>query len=635
MKLHLSVFLSSVLLLALAACGGGKDTPGAGGATNVPTASAGPARTVSTGATVTLDGSGSLDTSGAALSYAWTLSTRPSGSSAALLAANTVAPSFVADVAGNYVAQLVVSNGTRSSAAVTVTISANLTNAAPSARAGTNQSVLVASTVTLDGSTSTDSDGDPLSYRWTLVATPTGSNAVLSSATSPRPTLVADLAGSYTATLVVNDGKIDSLSSIVTVLASAGNAAPVARAGVARTTVPGATVTLDGTASSDANNDVLSYRWTLSSRPSGSNAVLPNPTAAVTSWVPDVVGSYVATLVVNDGALDSAASTVAITVTTANIAPVANAGPAQTVGIGRTVLLDGGLSSDANGDSLSYQWSLTSRPAGSAAALTNRNSAQISFVADVEGLYVASLVVNDGRVDSLGSTVTVTATVLIPPLLAGTGTWAQERAGLAFHTLNATTGATLAQAGACLSFNAADPAPDGVVVASVANSTLLHQVDPLSGTCKALFHVAEPMVALAVAADGVVHLVSEASTAGARQLYRYAADGRLLSQRAVSGVSGLSGTADLTAPQGMDFAPDGTLVMTQGAALWRVNPVTGAGVLITTGLSTSGDFDMDAAGQLRSIALGRLNVYAAGTWTLLNSVALQRDLFAPSALVHR
>ena len=493
----------------------------------------------------------------------------------------------------------------------------------------------MASTVTLDGSTSTDSDGDPLSYRWTLVATPTGSNAVLSSATSPRPTLVADLAGSYTATLVVNDGKIDSLSSIVTVLASAGNAAPVARAGVARTTVPGATVTLDGTASSDANNDVLSYRWTLSSRPSGSNAVLPNPTAAVTSWVPDVVGSYVATLVVNDGALDSAASTVAITVTTANIAPVANAGPAQTVGIGRTVLLDGGLSSDANGDSLSYQWSLTSRPVGSAAALTNRNSAQISFVADVEGLYVASLVVNDGRVDSLGSTVTVTATVIIPPLLAGTGTWAQERAGLAFHTLNATTGATLAQAGACLSFNAADPAPDGVVVASVANSTLLHQVDPLSGTCKALFHVAEPMVALAVAADGVVHLVSEASTAGARQLYRYAADGRLLSQRAVSGVSGLSGTADLTAPQGMDFAPDGTLVMTQGAALWRVNPVTGAGVLITTGLSTSGDFDMDAAGQLRSIALGRLNVYAAGTWTLLNSVALQRDLFAPSALVHR
>ena len=635
MKLRLNVFLSGVLLLALAACGGGKDTPATGGATNVPTASAGPARTVSTGATVTLDGSGSRDTSGAALSYAWTLSTRPSGSSAALLAANTVAPSFVADVAGNYVAQLVVSNGTRSSAAVTVTISANLTNAAPSARAGTNQSVLVASTVTLDGSTSTDSDGDPLSYRWTLVATPTGSNAVLSSATSPRPTLVADLAGSYTATLVVNDGKIDSLSSIVTVLASAGNAAPLARAGVARTTVPGATVTLDGTASSDANNDVLSYRWTLSSRPSGSNAVLPNPTAAVTSWVPDVVGSYVATLVVNDGALDSAASTVAITVTTANIAPVANAGPAQNVGIGRTVLLDGGLSSDANGDSLSYQWSLTSRPAGSAAALTNRNSAQISFVADVEGLYVASLVVNDGRVDSLGSTVTVTATVIIPPLLAGTGTWAQERAGLAFHTLNATTGATLAQAGACLSFNAADPAPDGVVVASVANSTLLHQVDPLSGTCKALFHVAEPMVALAVAADGVVHLVSEASTAGARQLYRYAADGRLLSQRAVSGVSGLSGTADLTAPQGMDFAPDGTLVMTQGAALWRVNPVTGAGVLITTGLSTSGDFDMDAAGQLRSIALGRLNVYAAGTWTLLNSVALQRDLFAPSALVHR
>ncbi len=508
-----------------------------------------------------------------------------------------------------------------------------LTNAAPSARAGSNQNVLVGATVTLDGSTSTDSDGDPLSYRWALVARPTNSSAVLSSSSAARPTLVADLAGTYTATLVVNDGKTDSLSSIVTVVASVGNVAPVARAGVAQSTVPGALVTLDGSASSDANDDVLSYRWTLSSRPAGSSATLSNANAAAASLRPDVVGSYVATLVVNDGVFDSADSTVTITVTTANVPPVANAGPAQTVGIGSSVTLDGRLSSDANGDALTYQWSLTSRPAGSTASLAIRNTAQVSFVADVGGLYVASLVVNDGRADSLGTTVAVTAVIL--PLPAGSGTLAQERTGLAFHKLNASTGATTAQPNACLAFNAADLGPDGVVLASESGSTLLRQVDLLTGACKALFNVAEPMVALAVASDGVLHLVSAASTAGARQLYRYAADGRLLSQGAISGVSGVVGTPDLTAPQGMDFAPGGALYMAQGGSLWQVNPSTGVGTLVATGLAINGDFDIDAAGQLRSVDLGRLYTYSVGSWALLGSVVLQRDLFGPSALTHR
>ena len=52
-------------------------------------------------------------------------------------------------------------------------------------------------------------------------------------------------------------------------------------------------------------------------------------------------------------------------------------------------------------------------------------------------------------------------------------------------------------------------------------------------------------------------------------------------------------------------------------------------------VATTGDFDIDAAGQLRTTHQGRLRVYTVGGWTLLSTVTLLRDLFAPSALVHR
>ena len=60
-------------------------------------------------------------------------------------------------------------------------------NTAPIARAGTDQSVLAGSLVSLDGSASSDAESDPLTYTWTLVTRPADSVAVLSAANASRP----------------------------------------------------------------------------------------------------------------------------------------------------------------------------------------------------------------------------------------------------------------------------------------------------------------------------------------------------------------------------------------------------------------------------------------------------------------
>ncbi|WP_343728925.1 PKD domain-containing protein [Duganella sp.] len=91
----------------------------------------------------------------------------------------------------------------------------------------------------------------------------------------------------------------------------------------------------------------------------------------------------------------------------ANHAPVANAGPAQTVAAGTSVRL-AGSGTDADQDIVLYSWTL-SRPAGSAATLLNYHVATPTFFADVPGAYVATLIVNDGKLDSVSSTVTITA----------------------------------------------------------------------------------------------------------------------------------------------------------------------------------------------------------------------------------
>ena len=206
--------------------------------------------------------------------------------------------------------------------------------------------------------------------------------------------------------------KISNPDTIKQVIADIAAVPPVAQAGPAQSVVTGTVVTLDGSASSADAGRTLSYAWTLQSKPAGSTASLLSPTSARPTFTADVAGTYVASVIVNDGKVSSNAAAVSITASVANAVPVANAGYAQNVLSGSVVELDGSASSDANGDVLTFAWMLTEKPANSTATLSSVSAARTSFTADASGLYVAKLIVNDGKANSADATVTVTASAV-------------------------------------------------------------------------------------------------------------------------------------------------------------------------------------------------------------------------------
>jgi hypothetical protein len=399
--------------------GTGSESGSGTGTGNVgPIANAGTDRSLQIGETAVLDGSASSDVNGDALTYAWSVTARPSGSAATMADATQPVARFVPDLAGDYTISLVVNDGALASAqdTVRVTVVASGSNRAPTADAGIDQNVSIGAVVTLDGSASWDPDGNLVTYVWTLDSKPANSGAAIVDASSPRPSLTHDQAGTYTASLVV----IDSLNEksvadqvVVTVNPVNKNNAPVAVAGPDQNVLVGATVELDGSASVDTDGDLLTYSWSITSKPAGSTAQLsytdgvaddPAPT-----FVADVAGVYVIGLVVGDGTTNSTPASVTVTAAPGNVPPVASAGDDVSTVVGTTVNLSGALSSDANvGDTLTYAWTLVSRPAGSVAAPVNPSNANATLTPDVAGLYVVELVVSDGMLSSAPDSVVVT-----------------------------------------------------------------------------------------------------------------------------------------------------------------------------------------------------------------------------------
>ena len=416
---------AQILVFRLVANDGGSDSAPGDVAFTIPanigpTANAGSPQSVAGGSSVSLDGSASTDGDGDTLTYQWT---QTGGPAVTLAGDTTLTPSFTAPPRAigqqTLTFSLVANDGHVNSAADSVDIIIPA-NQPPVANAGNTQNVAGGAAVSLDGSASSDPDGDPLNFFWTQIS---GPPVTLTGSNSATPSFVAPASTSNVQTLVfrltVADPFDASNSSTVDIIIAA-NQPPIADAGPDQSVAGNSNVTLDGSGSSDPEGDPINYSWVQTGGPAvtlnNSSSVGPNFAAPAGNATNQTLTFQ---LTVNDntsrpvggGNLIAGPSpqqdTVEVTIL-ANNPPVADAGTDQgPIDSGQTVALDGTASSDPEDDNLTYSWTQIS---GTQVSLTGGTGATPNFVAPLvngnEDL-VFQLVVNDGQADSPPDTVRV------------------------------------------------------------------------------------------------------------------------------------------------------------------------------------------------------------------------------------
>jgi hypothetical protein len=184
---------------------------------SVPIAFAGADITVGVGKSEKLTGKDSYSPSNATRNYTWELVSKPINSQLVINDSNQEEINVIPDVAGAYKLSLKLKVDNQISEADTVQL---IGNANPIAQAGADKEAQVNDNIQLDGSSSSDPEKNPLTYKWTLVQSPPGSAKVLSGINTAKPILLMDAVGVFKMQLIVNDGFSESKADTVIITAN-------------------------------------------------------------------------------------------------------------------------------------------------------------------------------------------------------------------------------------------------------------------------------------------------------------------------------------------------------------------------------------------------------------------------------
>lgn len=145
-----------------------------------------------------------------ALTLSWSILQAPPGSTEAFIHLDDrPQAALYVDAPGTFIVSFRASNGRRE-ASDNARVTVVNPNRPPVADPGPDQDgACLGTVVQLDGTGSSDPDGDPITWHWELRGRPAGSSAALQGASDPatanRPTFIPDVAGLYTIELRVQD----------------------------------------------------------------------------------------------------------------------------------------------------------------------------------------------------------------------------------------------------------------------------------------------------------------------------------------------------------------------------------------------------------------------------------------------
>ncbi len=223
-------------------------------------------KTITYGDSLKLNATGSTAPTSSIISYEWEKYTysvlRPLGDITPLGNGSTLVSDFDFGHGSHSIRLVITDNhGVKTRKSITLTVSA-LNNEIPVANAGPDITVSLNAPITFDGSGSTDSDGEIVSYRWVEYTGGNVQNGTLLS--NEKIFTKSDFSvGSHTIALFVtdNNGAETYDVAVITIDALTTNILPVANAGPDRTVSLNDPITFDGSGSTDSDGEIVSYRW--------------------------------------------------------------------------------------------------------------------------------------------------------------------------------------------------------------------------------------------------------------------------------------------------------------------------------------------------------------------------------------